>query len=415
MIQAIHQPVWRDDHHEFEYLPGVPMKVFNEKYGFSRSDVGLHNWRIRPYSRYAFQHVSEFVPSSIIPTTAHQGKPPEYDAGMESEAANSLISGETLGAFLTRSQTDRFLVSKAGRLIMNWSPDLGDQDLPHIAFSVSKSFTGALVGIVSSQGLLNVNKTVSFYLPEAASSGFGDCSIQHILDMRVSLDFTEDYLDKNSDYARYREATLWNPRRSDEQSKSLEDLLMTIPGGSAPHGGPFHYLSPNSDILGILLERVTGTTYAELMSELLWKPMGALSNGYMTVDARGAPRGAGGLSIAGHDLMAFGELLLNGGSTGFRQIVPESWIDDTLNNGDTNAWAKGNFSHFLPGGRYRNQWYQLAPPSMAFMAIGIHGQWLFIDPATKLVIVKLSSQELPQNDGLDLETVQVLSNLAIAI
>jgi CubicO group peptidase (beta-lactamase class C family) len=394
------------------------MTFFETKYGFARSMATLANWRERPYSTYAFQHVSEFVPSAVI-ATGENRKYAAAASGIGNEygqmVAGSSIRGESLEAFLVRSHTDRFLISKSGKMLMNWSSTANAPDLPHIVFSISKSFSGTLIGILASQGLIDMDKPVSHYLPKMSNGGYGDCPIQHVMDMRVCLDFTEEYLNEDGDYARYRRATLWNPSRPGQPRETLEALLAAIPKGSGDHGCPFHYLSPNSDLLGILAEAVTGSTYAELMSQLLWVPMNASANAFMTLDAVGTPRGAGGLSVTGRDLLAFGELLLNDGAIGSRQIVPQAWISDMRQNGDSQAWANGNFSNFLPGGRYRNQWYQMPPPLSAFLAIGIHGQWLYVDPQSEVVIAKQSSQALPQNDSLDVDTAGVLVQLSRSV
>jgi CubicO group peptidase (beta-lactamase class C family) len=82
--------------------------------------------------------------------------------------------------------------------------------------------------------------------------------------------------------------------------------------------------------------------------------------------------------------------------------VPRWWIEDILTNGDRHAWlAQPTAAKFLPAGRYRNQWYMVGNDSGAHCAIGIHGQWIYIDPAAEMVIAKLSSQPLPVDVATD--------------
>jgi hypothetical protein len=170
-----------------------------------------------------------------------------------------------------------------------------------------------------------------------------------------------------------------------------------LPRGAGQHGERFHYVSPNADLLGWIIERAAGRRYAELMSELIWKPMGAETDAYVTIDKAGAARSAGGICITLRDLARFGEMLRLGGGG----IVPTAWIDDILANGDRGAWLRGDMAEMLPQGRYRSQWYLTGNDHGAWCAIGIHGQWLYIDPAAKLVIAKLSSQALPVDDPID--------------
>ena len=107
--------------------------------------------------------------------------------------------------------------------------------------------------------------------------------------MRVSLDFAESYLDRDGDYGRYRRAMLWNPPDAGRVAEPLPAMLCSIPAGTAPHGGPFHYHSPVTDMLGLVLERAAGARLSDLLSELIWQPLGA-SDATITVDGTGAPR-----------------------------------------------------------------------------------------------------------------------------
>ena len=73
---------------------------------------------------------------------------------------------------------------------------------------------------------------------------------------------------------------------------------------------------------------------------------------------------------------------------------------NTLTGGSAEAWKAGRFAQWLPSGRYRNKWYQRGTANGAFFAIGIHGQWLYIDPSAEIVIAKFSSQPVPSSDEL---------------
>ena len=148
----------------------------------------------------------------------------------------------------------------------------------------------------------------------------------------------------------------------------------------------FHYTSPNSDLLGWVIERATGRRYAELMSEKVWKPAGAERSAYITVDRLGAPRCAGGMCVTLRDLARVGQWL----------IEERPRFLEGLQQGDARAWAAGDLRPYFPGlpMRYRDQWYVL---ENLYFGFGIHGQNLFVDPANELVIAKLSSQAQPMD------------------
>jgi CubicO group peptidase (beta-lactamase class C family) len=220
--------------------------------------------------------------------------------------------------------------------------------------------------------------------------------------MNVGIEFVENYLDTTGDFARYRAATGWNPVENPALAMDLHSFLVTLRRDASPHGAKFHYVSPNSDMLGWILERAGGMPYARLLAELIWSRLGAEADAHITVDRLGAPRAAGGICVTLRDLARFGEMVRNFGRVAEQQIVPRWWIEDILHNGDQRPWlATETAAKFLPAGRYRSQWYMIGNASGSFCAIGIHGQWIYVDPEAEMVIVKLSSQPLPLDEATD--------------
>jgi len=381
------------------------LSAFQDRYGFARADVTLDNWRRRPYSAWAFQHVSELVPSAEISTSSTEE---EHLEGLGPLLQRSVDVGtglETIGDFLRRSDTDTLTILKAGSFVGEYAAPGIDPNLPHLVFSITKSLTAILIGALGDQGLIDPAAPVTRYLPEAEGSAYGDATVQQVLDMRVSLDFVEAYLDPESAFARYRRAMLWNPMRPGDPAETLRELILSLPRGDGPHGGPFRYYSPNSDLLGIIAERASGMRYADLFRQRLWTPLRARGRVFITVDAEGMARGAGGISMTARDLCRVGEMMRNGGMAGSSAVVSGGWVRDALSGGDPAAWKAGDFAHLLKDGSYRNQWYQSGMPNRAFLAIGIHGQWLYVNPATEVVIVRFSSQDEPLDDRLDQQTL----------
>lgn len=378
--------------------------AFETGYGFARNAVLLGNWRESPFSRWSFQNVGELVPNARVAAVPGNGEIPVQDFGGLLDEKVALAGGqETVAAFLTRSDTDALTIMKDGKFVGDWFAPHMEFGARHIIFSISKSLTAILAGILEGEGIFDPQASVTRYLPEAAGSAYGDASVRHVLDMTVSLDFEEAYLDPESAFARYRRATLWNPGGGTE---SLADFILTLQRLGEPHGRTFRYRSPNSDLLGILLERASGQRYAELMHEKLWLPLGATSEASVTVDMAGTARTAGGISVTPRDLARVGEMMRQGGMANGRRIVPEPWVRDTVSTGgDTKAWQCGTMAFLFPKGRYRNKWYQTGAASGAFCGIGIHGQWLYVNPMAEVVIAKMSSQPEPVDEPLDLDMI----------
>lgn len=374
------------------------IRSFVETHGFARADVTLSNWRTAPYNVWSFQNVRGIVPTAEIACTHVEPEDALASPDFLTARIETGIEGaHTVGDFLRYAHTDGFVALRKGKVVAEYYAPHSHANAQHMVFSISKSLTAVLSGILEAQGLIDPDKPVTHYLPEAAGSAYGDASYRDVLDMRVSLDFEESYLDPYSEFARYRRATLWNPQLDGVPAETLPAFLMTLRKAERPHGDRFFYVSPNSDLLGHVIETVTGARFADLLSELVWKPMGAKNHGSITVDAIGSPRSAGGISVTARDLARVGEMLRQGGAVEGRQVVPAAWVADMAANGDRQAWQEGR-NVDLPNGRYRSQWYQSGDTDGAFAAIGIHGQWLWVDPSTETVLVKMSSQPDPLGD-----------------
>ena len=381
------------------------------------AELNLSNWRQPPQSRWAFHHVGEIVPSEPI----YRGvRSTRFDrapvAAIDDVTLPGLEDAEwNLRQWHDETCTDALLVAHRGQLVHEWYADEGIERNPHIAFSVSKSITATLAGVLVEQGLIDPARPVVDYIPELAGSGYEGASLQHVLDMQVSIDFEEDYLATSGVFVDYRTATAWHPCALDQIDDNLHDFLCRLKPGGGEHGYRFQYRSPNSDLLGWILERASGQRLAQLLSERLWQPMGAEKNGYVTVDRKGAARTAGGICVIPRDLLRFGELVRLRGYANEQQVIPAAWIEDCSDGGSHEAWQRGESAKEFPHGQYRNKWYQTGDEHRVMLAIGIHGQWIYIDPVAEVTIVKLSSQAMPLRLDLDAINLRAFANICAAI
>ena len=362
--------------------------------------LNLSNWRQSPYSKWSFYHVREVIPTEAIPAR----KPATTDWPIAEHSFDSLkfeaSPGETwsLKQLLQATSTDALLVSHQGKLVHEWYTQEDIAYQPHIVFSVSKSITAALAGVLFGQGLLDPTLQVTHYLPELANSAYGDCSVQQVLDMTVCVEFDELYDATDGKFVEYRISTGWHPAELGQIDFCLHDFLTSLSRGQGPHGEVFDYKSPNSDLLGWILESIAQQRLADLFSKYLWQPMGAEADAYITVDRKGAARTAGGFCAIPRDLLRFGELMRNAGRVETQQIIPAHWVEECRDGGDHEVWRRGgSTTEKFVRGSYRNKWYQTGNAHRAFCAIGIHSQWIYIDPVAEVVIVKLSAQADPLN------------------
>jgi len=376
------------------------------------ASITLANWRTAPQSTQSFYNVDRLIPVSRIQAPEQAWRLSDDMQSFDSLTFKDHHGQERqLSEVLATTATNGLVVLCGGRIVAEIYRQGYDGESPHILFSVSKSLTGATAGILVDQGLLDPDSPVIEYVPEVSGSAYGDATVRHVLDMTVSSSFSEDYLDLSGDYIRYRRATLWDPALPGEDPGTLHGLLATLSRAPEPHGEVFSYLSPNSDLLGWIMERAAGQDFASLFSTRIWQPMGAEADAYITVDSEGAPRTAGGVCALPRDLARFGEMMRIGG----KAILPGWWIQDICHNGDRGPWQKGDFVDLFPNGLYRSQWYQSGNGSGAFCGIGIHGQWLWVDPQREVVIAKVSAQEEPVHDDTDMLLVLAFESIANAV
>ena len=356
----------------------------------------LANWRTAPFNRWAFHHVRELIPSADI---AH----PVRSRALSSEQLDfkglriDPDAGEAmdLDAFLAATDTDGMAIMRRGRLVLERYANGMSDETPHILMSVSKSMLGLLADEIG----LHSDARVADLVPELKGTAYEGATIRHLLDMRAGIVWDENYLASAGPIVEYRKATGWNPGDGSGDLKSFYRQLKD----AYAHGGPLHYVSPNTDLLGWAIERATGRRYADLMSEYVWKKLGAERSAYITVDRLGAPRCAGGMCATLRDLARVGQWL----------IEERSAFLDGLMAGDPHAWSAGDLAQYFRGlpMRYRSQWYVLEGEAPLVFGWGIHGQFLFIDRLNQLVIVKLSSQAMPVDVariGLTLRAVSQL-------
>jgi CubicO group peptidase (beta-lactamase class C family) len=365
----------------------------------SESQVTLANWRTSPFNRWAFHHVREIVPSADIPNdpaAALEFPSAPLDSGtlrIDGDAGRTL----SFDQFLDETSTDGVVVVHRGRVVCERYANAMAADSPHILMSVSKSLLGLLAGVLVARHDLAPDRLVSDVIPEVAGTAYRGATVRHLLDMRAGVAFDEDYLATSGPMIAYRKAANWSPLEPGDAPGDLRSFYREMTKSAGPHGGSFNYVSPNTDLLGWVIERATGVRYADLMSDLLWKPMGAARSAYITVDRLGAPRAAGGVCATVRDLARVGQLMVQDGARGSTQILPASWISDITDNGEAGAWAGGNLAGYFPGLaiHYRSKWYALGGPAPLLFGLGIHGQHLFVDRECQIVIAKTSSQALP--------------------
>jgi len=271
----------------------------------------------------------------------------------------------------------------------------------NISWSMAKSFISALIGIAVNEGhIKSIEQSVDAYATSLGGSGYEGVSIKNVLQMSSGVAFNEDYGDFYSDINRWgRDFSLGN---------SQDAFAATLKNDIEP-GTVNHYVSINTHVLGMVLTQATGRSITDYMQEKLYNPMGMEHDGLWIIDGQGMEMALGGLNLTLIDFAKLGSLYLHDGTFNGQQIVPASWVADSRTMDQP---------HLLPGNDfgYGYQWWMVGGDSGEFMAMGVYGQYIYINPETNTVIVKNSANPfyndtsyIPSSDFAHLALFRALS------
>ncbi|SEL60089.1 serine hydrolase domain-containing protein [Ectothiorhodospira marina] len=281
----------------------------------------------------------------------------------------------------------------------------------HGAMSVTKTFVGTLAALLVAEGTLDPKRTTAHYIPELAESAFGNATVRQLMDMTTGIRFSEDYANPDAEVWAHAAAGNPLPKPAGYQGpRTYYEFLATV-GPEGEHGQAFHYRTANTDALGWVLARVTGRNVAQLLSERIWSRLGAEQDAYMSVDSIGTPFAGGGLNTGLRDLARFGEMVRNNGRYNNQQILPPEVVADIRRGASREHFAKADYP-LLPGWSYRNMWWVTHNAHGAFMARGVHGQTLYIDPAAEMVIARFASHPVAGNAANDPTSLPAYEALA---
>ena len=291
------------------------------------------------------------------------------------------LHSETIGEYFSRVRGNgALLIVRNDSILLEEYYGNVRQHQPVNVFSISKAVTSLLCGIAIDEGYIDsVNDPVTKYLPELSEADpmFSKLTIEHLLDMRTGLDFKEAYS--------------WNPfspMATLFYGSDIMDFISKSKFSSEP-GSKHYYNSLSTAILGVVIERATGQTYAQYLQQRVWDPLSMESDAFMALDSRKShhAKAYGGLATDVRNLARIGQLYIDGGRYNSRQIVSPEWIHRSTNARlDNEAYSYGwnNIIHQNDGARHVTR---------RFFALGLFGQVLFCDPEQNLIFVTLGEKK----------------------
>ena len=294
-----------------------------------------------PALRYSVNHMREFFPTrnvSVAKTDLYKFR---HDLDKKIDEITfvpwnvSSTSPMTFAESLEKNYVDGIIIMHNEKIVYEKYFGGLESDGLHAAMSVTKSVTGLLATILIAEKMIHPEKPIEFYIPELANSGFAGATVQQVLDMTTSVDYTEDYTNPNAGVWQYAESG--NPFRPDNYTGPYDyyeylATLKKIPGQE--HGEKFEYKTVNTEVIGWVISKVTNKSITELISEKIWVPMGAKYDGYYLVDPAGIAYAGGGFSLNLNDMAIFGEMIRNHGKLGRYEVISKEAVDLVKNTLD---------------------------------------------------------------------------------
>jgi len=343
-------------------------------------------------TRYTWLHMIEFWPHSII----NRGGPVRRLPPTVRQDVANFITKTDLGElrledYVRRSTVDGVIVLHEGRIVFEAYPRMLDHE-KHLYMSISKAFTATMIAILEDRGLVDVTKPVEAYLPELANSGWSGVPVRDILDMASGIGCLEgeEGALENPETCYYQfEAALGWLRPTD---KTTDDPYRYVGGLTShrPPGEAFEYTSPNTFVLGWLIERVTGRRYVEFLESEIWQRMGAESDAFISAPRRGIPVAHAGMSSTLRDVARFGLLFTPTGRIVTAPVVSDAYLDKIQHGGRPELFNAGREDNPRtvdgePALHNSYQWDWVMADG-DFYKGGYGGQGLYVSPSRDLVI-----------------------------
>ncbi len=357
-----------------------------------------------------FAHMDRLFPSRVVRTIDPIPLPEARETFSLPETYVHAGRTRNLRDFLEETDTTGLLVLHDGEIVHEEYALGSSSEQTWISWSVAKSFVSAMVGIALDEGLFeSVHDPITNYVPELAGSAYDGVAIEDILEMSSGASWDEDYGDPTSDITRFGAGIVFG--------SSQDEFAASLSRDREP-GTYNRYNSTDTQVLGMLLVRITGRTLAAYTEEKLWKPLHMEHDAYWILDDPGMEIAFGGLNATLRDYARFGEMYLEGGRYLGKRIVPAAWVRASTIPGKPHL-QPGRHSGSASILGYGYQWWM--PPDGdegEFSAIGVYNQFIYVNPARRVVVAKTSANHAYGRDestDREIESLVVFRAIAHAV
>lgn len=287
--------------------------------------------------------------------------------------------------FLKGSKTTGLLIIKKNKIVFEEYYLGNTPTTQNISWSMAKSFVSTMIGIAYDEGLIiDLDQAVETLAPQLKGTAYEGVTIKNVLEMSTGVAFNEDYGDFFSDINKWGRAFAWG---------SSQDEFVATLIREKPQGTYHHYVSIDTHVLSMVLREVTGQSLTDYMQEKLWNPLGMEFDGYWATDDQGTEVALCGLNATLRDYGKLGSLYLNKGFWNGQQIIPEAWVEASVNPSGPHLLPGKNNPNSAHELGYGYQWWIPEGNEGEFLAQGVYNQNIYVNPSKDLVIVKLSAND----------------------
>ena len=343
---------------------------------------------VTDYKKFPFREVLNSQPASFF------NDDPEEKRIVSDllKGTNYVVKGArpigSLDDLLISEGTTSFIITRDNSVVYEKYYNNSSRESVNTSFSISKSFTSALIGKAIEEGhIKSGSDPVTEYIPELKKRLSGNLTVMHLLGMSSGLHYDPKYYP-------------WSDEPRSYYYPDIKQLILKSARQEYEPDQYFKYVNYNTIILGMILERATGMDPAEYLQEKIWKVIGMEYPASWSTDSRRTcfPKMESGINARSIDYAKFGKLYLNRGKWGDKQVLPASWVKESTcppaTRNDTYYTSKNYYPYsiFFRDRQlyYKYGWWGFSRDdgSYDFMALGIHGQFIYVCPDKQIVIVR---------------------------
>jgi CubicO group peptidase (beta-lactamase class C family) len=306
--------------------------------------------------------------------------------------------------FLDETWTTGLLVIHDDRIVHESYYRGQTRETRTISWSLAKSFVSALLGIAHQEGAIpDLRQAMDAYAPDLKGSGYEGVAVEDVLEMSAPIAFNEDYANPISDINRLGYALAWD--------SPIDAYMRSLKRQKGKQQG-FHYISPNTQALAMVIRGATGRDFTSYFQEKLWSKLGTESDAFWIQDSRGIELVFGGLNATLRDYGRLGLLYLHRGKWNDQRIVDEQWIERSVRPGKPYLLPKNSPRPSSWG--YGYHWWIPYATDGDYCAIGIYHQYIYVNPKLNVIIVKTSADPQYNVNGAykEVETMAMFRAIA---